>query len=168
MIFHREITQHVFFHPDEITHHIRWPHFKAWNVAIVRYRGNFFRFGDVQPGKNELVFNCLCGRLVSGIDQGYLKHVMAVQDFRCHPQGFRHKSDRSNAAALAVTAIVHLFGRLENMLAAHGDGAGKTRDPAAPFFFHFDAGKRGIFPDQPLPGSQYPFSSGKYFAGCTH
>ena len=47
------------------------------------------------------------------------------------------------------------------MLAAHGNGTGKTRDPAAPFFLYLDAGKRGIFRDQSAPGKPVSFQQQK-------
>jgi hypothetical protein len=62
-----------------------------------------------------------------------LKHLFG------YTQRFWNKPDSANTAAFSIASIVHLRGRLENILSRHRNGTDKTRYTAATFFFSVKA-----------------------------
>ena len=59
---------------------------------------------------------------------------MIFEHLPAYAKLLRHKSNRSNSSAFAVSAIVHLPGWFINMFARHRLTAAKTNNAAAAFF----------------------------------
>ncbi len=68
------------------------------------------------------------------IEEGDLEEEVLIERLLVDAELVRHEADRRNAAALAVAAVVHLHGRLEDVAAAHRDAAGEAGDAASAFF----------------------------------
>ena len=78
------------------------------------------------------------------LEEGDMEHVMVFQDFPADAQLFRDEPDRGDPAAFPVPPVVHLLGRLVDVLAGNGLGAAETDDAAPALFFALPDGGRQI------------------------
>ncbi len=66
-------------------------------------------------------------------EDGDLEDVVLFKNFPGDPQHSGIKAHGGNAASAAVSPVVHLPGRFEDVLSPHRDAAGKSGHPASAF-----------------------------------
>ena len=124
-------VQNVAFDADEIAHDICGFDLEA-ETAVVVDRRQFFGFIDSEAGFNKPVFDL--GRN-AGIQERDVDHVVLIQNPPGNPQRFGNKSHGTDSAAFPVASIMHLHGRLEDVLPGHGNGTDESSDAATAFRF---------------------------------
>ena len=123
------LVQDVVFDADEIPHDIRGSDLET-ETAVVLDGRQLFGLIDYEVGFDEPVFDL--GRSAR-IQKREVDHIVFVQNLPGNPQRFGNKSHGTDSAALPVAPIMHLQGRLENVLPGHGNGTDESSD-AAPAF----------------------------------
>ncbi len=120
-------VQDFLFDADEIAQNVRGPDLQA-DRAIVIDRGQFFGLINSKIRFDEGIFNLL-GHL--SLEEGDVEHVILVKDLPGNSQRFRKKSHGADAPSFPVASIVHLGGRLKDILPGDGDGTDKSCYAAA-------------------------------------
>ena len=132
LVFEDETVEDILFDPHEIAAHIGRLHLQARDRFPVVNRVEHPGCGDIEMGRDKAALHVI---LDVRLQEGDMEHVMVFQDFPADAQLFRDESDRGDPAAFPVSPVVHLLGRLVDVLAGNGLGAAETDNAAPALFF---------------------------------
>ncbi len=126
-----EAGEYLRLYPHEVAFHRRRLDLEAGKVPIVVDGVEEALMVDAEMGPDKGLLKLRKDRFV---EKGDLKKEILLQYLPAHAELPGHEADGGNAASLAVAAVVHLDGGLEDVAAPHGYGAGKTGNAATPLF----------------------------------